>query len=51
MKFFIKKCAICGMYTLKEFHCNSKVVCPHPIKYSPLDKYAKYRRKGRENEE
>ena len=49
MKFFIKKCVVCGEYTLKEFHCNSKTICSHPMKYSPLDKYAKYRRKG-ENE-
>lgn len=50
MKFFIRKCKVCNEYTLREIHCNTKTICPHPLKYSPLDKYAKYRRRE-ENEE
>jgi len=50
MKFFIRKCAVCNEYTLREIHCGVKTICPHPIKYSPLDKYAEYRRKRGENE-
>ena len=37
----------CGMYTLdleKCPYCGGGVRVPHPAKFSPQDKYAKYRR-------
>ncbi len=39
------KCTGCGEYTLDEVHsCGQKAVSPKPAKYSPDDRYAKYRR-------
>lgn len=45
MKFLMRKCTKCGRYTLKEVCpiCGSTTVSPHPAKFSPTDKYAKYR--------
>jgi len=42
----IRKCIECGIYTLKERCpiCNKKTVRPIPPKFSPEDKYGKYRR-------
>ncbi len=40
----ILKCRVCGAYTMKEKHCNEKTFSPKPGKYSPEDKYGKYRR-------
>ena len=41
----LKKCE-CGQYTLKEKcpTCGKDTVSPHPAKFSPQDKYGKYRR-------
>jgi H/ACA ribonucleoprotein complex subunit 3 len=41
----ILKCSKCLEYTLKEkcSKCDSKCVTPKPAKWSPEDKYAKYR--------
>lgn len=40
----IKRCIKCGAYTLKDTcKCNGECVSPKPAKYSPLDKYSKYR--------
>jgi len=40
----MRKCS-CGKYTLKEVCpvCNIPTFSPHPAKFSPQDKYAKYR--------
>jgi len=42
----IKKCPKCGTYTLKETcpKCGEPTKTPHPPKFSPQDKYGKYRR-------
>ncbi|MGB9634933.1 MAG: nucleolar RNA-binding Nop10p family protein [Candidatus Micrarchaeia archaeon] len=45
MKFLIHKCRVCGNYTLEEVHCNERTASAHPARFSPLDRYAKYRRK------
>lgn len=49
----IKKCDVCGSFTLKETHCEKQTRTAHPPKYSPEDKYARYRRieKGMEKSE
>lgn len=39
----ILKCNICNSYTLKQEHCNNKTVTIKPAKYSPEDRYQKYR--------
>ena len=41
----ILKCIHCGIYTMKETHCNDKTIRVIPPKYSPEDKYGDYRRK------
>ena len=45
MKALMLKCAECGRYTLSEKcpNCGGKVVSVHPARYSPDDKYARYR--------
>jgi len=45
----IFKCKNCGIYTIKEKcpKCGMETVRPIPPKYSPVDKYGKYRRKFR----
>jgi H/ACA ribonucleoprotein complex subunit 3 len=42
----LRKCEKCGKYTLKTSscpYCSGKVRIPHPAKFSPDDKYLKYR--------
>lgn len=40
----ILKCQFCNAFTMKEIHCNKPTINPTPAKYSPEDKYGKYRR-------
>ncbi len=42
----IRKCLKCGTYTLKEVcdKCGEKTVMSIPPRFSPEDKYGKYRR-------
>jgi H/ACA ribonucleoprotein complex subunit 3 len=44
----LRKCPICKKYTLKEIcpYCGQKTIFPHPPKYSPLDKFGKFRREA-----
>jgi H/ACA ribonucleoprotein complex subunit 3 len=39
-------CKKCHIYTLEKIcpKCNEKTISPKPGKYSPEDKYGKYRR-------
>jgi H/ACA ribonucleoprotein complex subunit 3 len=39
------KCSGCGRYTLSEKcpRCGGKTVTVHPARYSPDDRYARYR--------
>ena len=42
------KCPKCKSYGLiEDCECGSKRVEPKPMKYSPEDKYASYRRKAK----
>lgn len=46
MVWLLRKCEMCGEYTLRESlcpYCGGKVRVPHPPKFSPDDKYLKYR--------
>ena len=46
VKSVLMKCPNCGRYTLSKDKCpvcGSKVIVPHPPKFSPEDKYGKYR--------
>ncbi len=43
----IKKCPVCSGYTLSSTckTCGKETVSPHPAKYSPEDRYGRYRRR------
>lgn len=46
MVWFLRKCEKCSKYTLKKdncLYCGAKIRIPHPAKFSPDDKYLKYR--------
>lgn len=46
MVWLLRKCESCRRYTLKQDvcpYCGGKVRIPHPAKFSPEDKYARYR--------
>ena len=45
MKFQLRKCIDCKKFTLKEkcIYCNSLTITAHPAKFSPDDKYLRYR--------
>lgn len=44
----ILKCLNCGSYGLAEScDCGSKRIHPNPPKYTPNDKYGKYRREAK----
>lgn len=46
MKIRMMKCKACGEYTLKSDrcpHCGGQLKNPHPARFSPEDKYSKYR--------
>jgi H/ACA ribonucleoprotein complex subunit 3 len=48
MKTSIKKCTICGRYTLKDIcpKCKNDTAGSAPAKFSPEDRYGEYRRKA-----
>ncbi len=45
MKGMIRKCTVCGEYTLKAVcpRCGGRVRNPHPARFSPEDKYSRFR--------
>ncbi|HEY9387313.1 MAG TPA: RNA-protein complex protein Nop10 [Nitrososphaeraceae archaeon] len=45
MKHLIRKCSKCGIYTLKQQcpNCKTYTIDPHPPRFSPDDKYVRYR--------
>jgi H/ACA ribonucleoprotein complex subunit 3 len=46
MVWLLRKCTKCGKYTLKTdacHYCGGSVRVPHPAKFSPDDRYLKYR--------
>ncbi len=46
MVWLMRKCGECGKYTLKRDkcpYCRGMVSIPHPAKFSPDDRYAKYK--------
>lgn len=47
----IFKCIKCNKYTMKETcSCGSTAMNPKPLKYSPDDKFAEYKRKAKFDE-
>lgn len=54
MVWLLRKCVKCQKYTLSNGVCpicGSNLRIPHPAKFSPDDRYAKYRRAMRETTE
>ena len=51
MKFQLRKCNFCNKFTLKEkcIQCHNETTSAHPAKYSPDDKYLRYRIKHKFN--
>lgn len=47
MSVHILRCGDCGAYTLHDAckSCGTKTSTPHPSRFSPEDRYGKYRRK------
>lgn len=46
MVWLLRRCVKCRRYTLKKDkcpYCGGEVSVPHPAKFSPDDKYAKYK--------
>lgn len=45
MKSLLNECTKCGAYTMLSVcqRCGSATASAHPAKYSPDDKYARYR--------
>ena len=45
MHFQLRKCTSCNSYTLKITcpKCSEKTITAHPAKFSPDDKYLRYR--------
>ncbi|GIU70897.1 MAG: ribosome biogenesis protein Nop10 [Candidatus Nitrosocaldaceae archaeon] len=45
MKYLLRRCNNCKRYTLKDVCqiCNEKTSIAHPPKFSPDDKYIRYR--------
>jgi H/ACA ribonucleoprotein complex subunit 3 len=45
MKHLMRKCSSCGAYTISHAcpKCGGSTVDPHPPKYSPDDRYVRYR--------
>jgi rRNA maturation protein Nop10 len=41
----LRKCAVCGNYTIHGAHCGKPSVSGHPAAYDPNDRYGDYRRK------
>lgn len=52
MRFLLRRCPEDFHYTLKEKcpQCNGETVSAHPAKFSPDDKYMKYRLAERYNQ-
>jgi H/ACA ribonucleoprotein complex subunit 3 len=51
MVWLLRKCVKCQKYTLNQGmcpECGANLRIPHPAKFSPQDRYAKYRRALRE---
>ncbi|MBI5459384.1 RNA-protein complex protein Nop10 [Methanobacterium sp.] len=46
MKMKMRRCSLCREYTLKDHcpHCEGELKVIYPPRYSPEDKYGKYRR-------
>ncbi|UCE73344.1 MAG: RNA-protein complex protein Nop10 [Methanomassiliicoccales archaeon] len=45
MRTLLRKCEECGRYTLKDkCSCGNMTIVPQPARFSPQDRFGKYRR-------
>jgi len=46
MRTLLRKCKRCGIYTMKDIcSCGNETIVPVPPRFSPQDRFGKYRRK------
>ncbi|NYZ77457.1 ribosome biogenesis protein [Candidatus Micrarchaeota archaeon] len=45
----MRKCGVCGEYSLDEIHCSTGTSSAHPPPFNPNDRYAHYRRARKES--
>ncbi|MBC7120450.1 MAG: RNA-protein complex protein Nop10 [Candidatus Methanosuratus sp.] len=46
MRGMLRRCTSCGAYTIKQDscpRCGGALKIPHPAKFSPYDKYSRFR--------
>lgn len=46
MRWILRRCTSCGRYTMRRDKCpacGGELRVPHPPRFSPVDKYVKYR--------
>ncbi|MBR2255439.1 MAG: RNA-protein complex protein Nop10 [Candidatus Methanomethylophilaceae archaeon] len=46
MSSLMRRCSVCGAYTLSDICCGVGTVLPVPPRFSPEDRYGKYRREA-----
>ena len=53
MRTSLRKCSSCSLYTLKEKcpKCDLPTIMPIPARYSPEDRFGKYRRAAKVSEQ
>ncbi|HLC69207.1 MAG TPA: nucleolar RNA-binding Nop10p family protein [Candidatus Bilamarchaeaceae archaeon] len=42
----VKRCSVCGQYTLERKHCGNMAGSAHPAPFNPNDPRGHYRRKA-----
>jgi H/ACA ribonucleoprotein complex subunit 3 len=46
MKTLLRKCKVCGKYTIKDIcSCGNETIVPIPPRFSPQDRFGEYRRR------
>lgn len=46
MKTLLRKCKVCGKYTMKDIcPCGNETIVPIPPRFSPQDRFGEYRRR------
>ncbi len=51
MRYMLRRCTNCNRYTMQDTCpiCNTKTITAHPPKFSPDDKYIRYRVADKQN--
>ncbi|MFH0737865.1 MAG: nucleolar RNA-binding Nop10p family protein [Candidatus Micrarchaeota archaeon] len=43
----MRRCAVCGTYSLLEAHCRKQTDSAHPARFNPNDPYGALRRRSK----